>query len=716
MNFSLRTKILLLTAGATATLALVILAVLGAIASRQISADQRARVRTTDSLIRRVLSLNTQAFEREGTLIADEPVLRAVIGTGDHATIVDTAKDLRTRLGCDAVVVTDRDGVVLANTDSGVSDSSAATLPGIKLAAQGQLWSGVTRYADRVSLAVTVPVLNGPTLWGTFTILRNVNSAMAADIHDVLGTDLAFVENGRVIGSSLTLPAKIETSRTTPLVDKFGGIRYYTLYGPMPGTDPAAGVGFVTFRPYDEAVAEFHVYQLAFISVSLLAFIAALGVGRIVSKGFTSPIEGLVIAARQLQRGEWPNRINGGRTDEIGLLQDVFDEMASSVRQGREELEALIDTDPLTKLDNHRRFQERLLQEAAECDRYAIDLTVVLLDIDQFQSYNQQYGHAAGDEILRQAGETLRASLTVPLARYAGDKFAVLLPHVGTNDAASQCERVRVAIKEALATDGRRDITLSAGYAVYHVHSEEPDGLVLAAELALARAKQLGRNQACGFDNVSGGDATADPSQLQRYLKDGSLATIQALAAAVDAKDPYTKGHSESVARYAVMLAEYLGMSSDEVELIYVTGTLHDVGKIGVPDAILKKPGRLEPEEREIMQTHPVLGEVIVRKAPQLAATIPGVRNHHERWDGMGYPDRLAGLDIPKIARLLAVADSFDAMTSDRPYRKGMDWSIALGEIEKGIGSQFDPEFGAAFVTLMKQRLESARSEVAVAA
>jgi len=134
-----------------------------------------------------------------------------------------------------------------------------------------------------------------------------------------------------------------------------------------------------------------------------------------------------------------------------------------------------------------------------------------------------------------------------------------------------------------------------------------------------------------------------------------------------------------------------------------MTGTLHDVGKIGVPDAVLKKPGRLDAEERRIMETHPALGEVIVRKAPKLVASLPGVRHHHERWDGGGYPDGLQGEQIPRLARILALADSFDAMTSDRPYRKGMSWETALGEIARGAETQFDPDLVPPFLRLMRE-------------
>jgi HD-GYP domain-containing protein (c-di-GMP phosphodiesterase class II) len=156
------------------------------------------------------------------------------------------------------------------------------------------------------------------------------------------------------------------------------------------------------------------------------------------------------------------------------------------------------------------------------------------------------------------------------------------------------------------------------------------------------------------------------------------------------------------VAEYASELARYVGLPKGEVDLVYITGTLHDVGKIGVPDAILQKEGRLTAEERAIIETHPVLGEIIVRKAPQLAPTLPGVRYHHERWDGLGYPDRLSGKAIPYLARILAVADTFDAMTSNRPYRAGMPRDRALEEINRSAGTQFDSDLARAFVTMMR--------------
>jgi putative nucleotidyltransferase with HDIG domain len=187
-------------------------------------------------------------------------------------------------------------------------------------------------------------------------------------------------------------------------------------------------------------------------------------------------------------------------------------------------------------------------------------------------------------------------------------------------------------------------------------------------------------------------------------IPDGNFGSIRVLAAAVDARDPWTMGHSDRVATYAAELAQALGLPGDDVDLIYRSGTLHDVGKIAVPDGILQKPEPLSEDEIWVMRSHAVLGEQIVSLIPQLGELLGGIRHHHERWDGLGYPDRLEGRRIPKVARYLAIADTYDAMTSDRPYRRGMERETALRALLEGAGTQFDPELVPAFVALQRGR------------
>ena len=197
--------------------------------------------------------------------------------------------------------------------------------------------------------------------------------------------------------------------------------------------------------------------------------------------------------------------------------------------------------------------------------------------------------------------------------------------------------------------------------------------------------------------------AAIEAAQLLRRQKEQFLKTVTVLAQAVELRDDYTGNHTQRVTRYATMLGEKLELPEDQIELIKIGGPLHDIGKIGIDDAILRKPGRLTGEEYEIMKTHTTKGAEILSSVSEMEPIIPIVRSHHERWDGMGYPDKLAGEDIPLLARIVAVADAFDAMTSNRPYhenKKGKPPAWAFAEVERQLGKQFDPVAGAGFLAI----------------
>jgi HD-GYP domain-containing protein (c-di-GMP phosphodiesterase class II) len=204
--------------------------------------------------------------------------------------------------------------------------------------------------------------------------------------------------------------------------------------------------------------------------------------------------------------------------------------------------------------------------------------------------------------------------------------------------------------------------------------------------------------------------AGIESAQLLRKQRDLFLNTITILAQAVEMRDEYTGGHTARVTSYSLMLAETLQVSAEDLERIQIGTPLHDIGKIGVSDAILCKPDRLTPEEYELMKLHTVKGDEILATIPDLESVRPIVRSHHERWDGRGYPDGLRGEQIPRLARIVAVADTFDAMTSDRPYRKGLPAEVAFAEIEKQSGLQFDPECARAFLSLREEVLQEMAS------
>jgi len=205
--------------------------------------------------------------------------------------------------------------------------------------------------------------------------------------------------------------------------------------------------------------------------------------------------------------------------------------------------------------------------------------------------------------------------------------------------------------------------------------------------------------------------AGIESAQLLRKQRDLFYATITILAQSVELRDKYTGNHTERVTRYSMLLGEHLDLSTEDLNWIRLGTPLHDIGKIGIPDEILNKPGRLTPEEFKIMQSHTTKGAKILEQVPDLAPVIPIARSHHERWDGLGYPDGLKGQQIPVLARIVAVADAFDAMTSDRPYRPGMPEATAFAELEKQKAKQFDPDFAAAFIYIRQRIVQEMKAE-----
>jgi diguanylate cyclase (GGDEF)-like protein/putative nucleotidyltransferase with HDIG domain len=365
-----------------------------------------------------------------------------------------------------------------------------------------------------------------------------------------------------------------------------------------------------------------------------------------------------------------------------GRLTRQTDELVESTRR-----------DPLTGTLNHGTLVGLLASRLEAARAFDATVGVALIDVDNFTLFNDNHGHRVGDEVLLTVLEVLQAAAPpgAVVGRYGPDEFLVIAGEDGFHELEPAIEQLRVTLQErSLDVDSpdRLPITVSAGIAGYPL-----DGTSLTVLLATVAAT-LGAAKASGGDavRVAGAEDAATTGS-------SGFDVLQGLVFAVDTKDRYTKRHSEDVARYAVFLAERLGLDEATFDTIRLAGLLHDIGKIGIPDPILRKPGKLTAEEYEIVKQHVVLGDMIVRDVPDIDQVRAGIRHHHERWDGDGYVDRLAAEEIPLVARILAVGDAFSAMTTTRPYRKALDVMEAIRRLEDAAGTQLDERLVVAFVT-----------------
>jgi diguanylate cyclase (GGDEF)-like protein/putative nucleotidyltransferase with HDIG domain len=362
-------------------------------------------------------------------------------------------------------------------------------------------------------------------------------------------------------------------------------------------------------------------------------------------------------------------------------------------------------TDPLTGLGNHRHFHERLQRELLNAEETHSPLTLCFVDIDDFKKINDRFGHPSGDRVLSQISARLRQGGEA--FRLGGDEFALLLAGHDEGMALAAANSILTRIS-AVEFDHIGRVTVSAGLATFPVQGHGRDELIRLADSALYWAKEHGKNRVRLYrpDVVELAELKrlADgPDKAARYRAAASLAK------AVDARDTYTGSHSERVSELAARVASRLGLEPEQVELTRLAGSLHDLGKLAIPEEILRKPGALTDSERLVLERHPQIGfRMLDSLGVDPVADL--VLHHHERWDGAGYPDGLQGEEIPLGARIIFVTDAFDAMTSDRIYRPKRSSDAALAELERCAGSQFDPAIVAAFT----EEIES--SEVAARA
>ncbi len=388
-------------------------------------------------------------------------------------------------------------------------------------------------------------------------------------------------------------------------------------------------------------------------------------------------------------------------------------------------------SDTLTSLYNHRGFQEVLSAELQKADANSTNLSIIMFDVNNISKINKEFGHAKGDEVIKLLAEKVKQNIRSndKAGRYGGDEIAVILPDTNTADAKYLAEYITYCLS-CCFVDDVGPVKVSVGIATYPECSRDQEKLLILAEQAMyisqAKGYKEGMSAIISSSDFNFWDDAALNSFAEIIAKRHAQLGINfeeelvhkfnneqiisqnhlwemanSLASAIDAKDPYTKGHSTSVSRYSEALARAINLPEDEVQRITLGALLHDVGKIGIPENVLKKPGKLDDDEWQIMKQHPVIGaEKVLAPNEALRDLIPMVKYHHEHVDGSGYPEKLKGEEIPLAARIVAVADTFHALISDRPYRKGMSVEKACEILKEGAGKYWDSDLIRHFIAI----------------
>lgn len=371
-------------------------------------------------------------------------------------------------------------------------------------------------------------------------------------------------------------------------------------------------------------------------------------------------------------------------------------------------LEELVNKDGLTRVYNHRYFHDTLKEKVALSKKSNKPISMIFVDIDYFKHYNDLNGHQMGDEVLRIIGEILKENLRENdiAARYGGEEFGIILPDTEEKEAVLIADNIRKII-ETTKFEGEENqpnglLTVSMGISVYPDKAKDDITLIKSADDALYRAKFFKKNRVETYTSILD-EISADIDEGDIEL----VASIKTLISVINAKDRYTYGHSERVVLYCRLLAEKLNLNEEDKKTLIYSAYMHDIGKINISKEILTKSMPLTDEEWESLKKHPEDGIEIIKPVKSLENVIPIILHHHERYNGSGYPSNLKGKEIPYLSRVLCVVDSFDAMTSNRPYNARKTYEQAIEEVRKYSGVQFDPEISAKFIEVINENKNS---------
>lgn len=384
------------------------------------------------------------------------------------------------------------------------------------------------------------------------------------------------------------------------------------------------------------------------------------------------------------------------------FLSGIICILAYKQKRMNKQFEATPYIDHLTDAFNHVYFQERLDTEIKGTNRLDNSLGLIMLDIDNFRKFNETFGHREGDFLLKQISKIIRETISDKdiMCRFGGDVFTVLIPNLKQDEISLKAQSIKDSVESYFYTqDYKRkiNISLSLGYSIYPSIASTRDELISQAEEALYHAKQTGKNNIRVYQDIF--------NDIRDYIsvtENQMLISLKLLLGTVSAKDRYTLGHSERVMEYSIKIGKSLGLTDDQIRILKIAALLHDIGKVEIPQNILNKKGPLTNEEFGQIKMHPIYSADIVEPLASFGNIRDVIRQHHEKFDGTGYPDGLSKINISLEARILAVADAYDAMLSERPYRKPLSKEQAKAELRKWSGKQFDPQIVNAFIQVLQ--------------
>ncbi len=675
--------------------------------------EQRRAIVVLNNTINQ-LTEQTKALEGYIRLLSDSQDLEIAVAENKVKRIYEVLTPAKYYSENDKILVYNHLHKQIAELRDFQAASNDEELVLIKQALSGVTTSGLEVTGNGLEIFAATPIHFDPTEYGehmpagALLVDRHIDNEELAVIKKREGVEINIFYAGKLISSSMEkslqtkilpdLQAAIKQGDKFQIVNPSGETQYLSAW------DNIGDNGLIAVLvPNEELLTVSRDLTRDISGITLLAGIVVFFSSFFLAKLLISPLSKMLDTTNAITNADFSQKVDIFSYDEFGKLGSAINYMLDKIKERLDMAEYLASVDGLTGLYNHRLFQQRLGEELLKAERLNIPCSLIIIDIDYFKQYNDTNGHPAGDQVLQQMSQILNRNIRgVDLAaRYGGEEFAVILYNTGPEGALIVGERIRMDV-ETYPFKGREEqptgkVTVSMGVATYPENAMKKDELIKLADDALYKAKYTSRNMVVLYYSVLD-ELKSGLDSSERDL----LNTIKTLISVINSKDRYTFGHSERVVQYSMKIAEALGLSDEVKKTIKVGAYLHDIGKIEIDRELLNKEGILDVEQHEVLKQHSSWGAQIVSSVKSLSHVVPVILHHHEKYNGEGYPLGLKGDEIPLEARILKVADSFDAMTTSRPYQPIKSFVDARAELIKCANQDFDPVLVEIFLEILE--------------